>query len=534
MRKTLILLMVLLILVPAAVVMAGGQKESAQAQAGPRKVMKVGVANFAWRWDPAVKYSNNTAQMHINMHDGLVRVSPYQVPFEIRPSIAESWEEISDTVVEFKLRDAKFWDGTDVTAEDVAWSINRSLRGDHPRYSSYVGRWGYNFEKVEVVDAKTVRVHLKRPDPLKYVMLAQTPASILSKDAYEAAGDPDKFFEHPVGCGPYRIADYKPDQYIKLERWDGYWGEQPPLDELYYYSVPETSARITALMNGELDFIVSVPPDQEIAIQGRKGIKSMGVTWDMFHVFALNATREPLDDLNVRRAMNLAVDREALNESFWQGDGVVPTAFQYPGRMGYDPDWKVFEYNPEKAKKLVEESDYDGEPIELNFGASYYLYIDQATQAYAEMLKDVGLNVKLQYVEDWGEREDPKDYVMTRSWSNPMYFPDMLGGFDPHWAPTSWPIADGLNPLVGPGGKLRDEYMALYDTARYGNSEDKRLEAYHELVEFLNDKVAPWVILYQPREFFAMADDIEWEVPVNYRPFTLPFRNDEDLKLKSR
>lgn len=533
MRKRRFLWVVLLILIPAMLALAGGEQEKeTEKGTGPRTVMKVGVANFAWRWDPAVKYSNNTAQMHINMHDGLVRVSAYKVPFEVEPSIAESWEEISDTEIDFTIRDAVFWDGTKITPEDVAWSINRSLRGDHPRYASYAGRWAYNFEKVEVIDDKTVRVILKRPDPLRYVMLAQTPASILSKDAYDEAGDPDKFFEYPMGCGPYRIAEYQPDQYIKLERWDGYWGETPPLEELYYYSVPETSARITALMNGELDFIVSIPPDQEIALTGRKGIKTQGVTWDMFHVYALNATRPPMDILNVRRAMNLAVDRESLNDSFWGGKGVVPTGHQYPGRAGYDKNWKVFEYNPEKARKLIEESDYNGEPIELNFGASYYLYIDQATQAYAEMLKNVGLNVKLQYVEDWGDRDDPKEYVMTRSWSNPMYFPDMLGGFDPHWAPTGWPIQDGLNPLIGPGGELRDKYLKLYDEARYGLDEAARLKSYHELVEMLEYEVAPWVILYQPREFFAMADDIEWDIPANYRPFTLPFRNSEELKLK--
>ena len=137
----------------------------------------------------------------------------------------------------------------------------------------------------------------------------------------------------------------------------------------------------------------------------------------MFHVFALNAARKPLTDQRIRRAMNLAVDREALNKSLWGGDGIVPSAHQYVGRTGYDPDWKVFEYNPEKAKKLVKEANYDGTPIELNFGASYYLYIDQATQAYAKMLEKVGLNVKLQYVEDWGERDVPEEYVMTRSWS---------------------------------------------------------------------------------------------------------------------
>ena len=112
-----------------------------------------------------------------------------------------------------------------------------------------------------------------------------------------------------------------------------------------------------------------------------------------------------------------------------------------------------------------------------------------------------------------------------------MYFPDMLGGFDPHWAPTGWPIKDKLNPKLAPGGELRDRYIDLYDKARYELDEKARLAAYHELVEMLEYEATPWVILYQPREFFAMAEGLEWEVPKNYRPFTLPFRAG-DIKVK--
>ena len=105
-----------------------------------------------------------------------------------------------------------------------------------------------------------------------------------------------------------------------------------------------------------------------------------------------------------------------------------------------------------------------------------------------------------------------------------MYFPEMLGGFDPHWAPTGWPIADNLNPQLAPGGELRDKYVELYETARYSLEEQVRLDAYQELVELLEYEATPWVIIYQPAEYFGMADDIEWTVPANYRPFTLPFR----------
>jgi len=509
-------------------VSANGNNEKMIEEVGPRTVLKVGVENFGWRWDPATKYSNNTAQMHYNMHDGLVRLSPYKVPYDVLPGIAESWTEISPTEIEFKIRNnALFWDGTPVTAEDVAWSINRVINKDHSRYGSAYGRVAYAFEKVEVIDDHTVRVHTVREDPLTYVFLAQTPLSILSKDAFDATEDPDEFFRNPVGCGPYKIAEFVDDQYLKLVRFEQYWGEKAPLEELWYYNVPDASARITALINGEVDFVVSIPPDQSVALEGRNGIMSQGVTWDMFHVYVLNATREPLDDPRVRRAMHLAIDRDALNNALWKGEGIVPTAHHYEGRVGYDPDFKVFEYNPELAKTLLAEAGYNGEEIELDFGASYYLYANQAAPAVGHMWKEVGLNVRMQYVEDWESRDIPEEANMLRAWSNPMYFPDMIGGFDPHWAPTGWPIDDGLNPQLIEGGDLYEKYISLYEIARYNKDDSKRLSAYQDLVEMLEKEATPWIILYQPREYFGMDEDIIWEVPANYRPFTLPFRAGE-------
>ena len=518
---------ILFLLVSAFTVYGAGEEEMA-AEAEPRTVLRVGVANFDWRWDPAAGWSNGTAQMHINMHDGLVRLTTMEVPYKVEPSVAESWTEISPTVTEFKIRaGVKFWDGTPVTAEDVAWSINRSIRGDHPRYVGYAGRWAYNFEKVEVVDPSTVRLHTKRADPLKFVMLAQTPASILSKKAFDAAAEPGDFFANPMGCGPYRIAEFKRDQYLVLERWDDYWGEKPPLEQLIYQSVPEVSSRITALINGEVDLIVSIPPDQVVALEGRDGIRTLGVTWSMFHIYILNATREPLTDPRIRRALSLATDREALNRGLWGGEGVAPTSHHYPGQASHDPNWNVFEYNPDKARQLLEEAGYDGASIELSFLQRYYLYIDKAAQAIAKMWKDVGFTVEMKYVEGWPTQfvpDNPEQFLMAANWSNPMYFPDMLGGFDPAWAPTSWPIMNNMSPQLGPDGELRERYVELYEKARYDSDEQARMSAYRELVEMLEYEATPWLILYQPREYFGMAEDIEWDVPKNYRPFTMAFR----------
>ena len=151
MKKTLILGAALLLLIPALTAF-GGQ----------RKVLKVGVQMFENKiFDPAASYNNRTAQYHINLHDGLVRLSTMEVPYKVLPALATSWKEISPTVTEFKLRQgAKFWDGTYITAEDVKWSLERSINKELPAYVGGAFRnVMYNFEKVEIVNASTVRVH---------------------------------------------------------------------------------------------------------------------------------------------------------------------------------------------------------------------------------------------------------------------------------------------------------------------------------------------------------------------------------------
>lgn len=498
------------------------------AAAEERKVLKVGVQIFGSVWDPAAQYNNASAQYHINLHDGLVRLSTMDVPYKVLPALATSWTEISPTVTEFKLREgAKFWDETDITAEDVKWSLERSINRENPAYvSGAYGRVLYNFEKVEIVDASTVRIHTKRPDPLKYVMLAQTVSAILSKKAFDAAESPEDFFRNPVGAGPYRIAEFKQDQYVKMESWDGYWGEKPPLEELWYYAIPEPISRITALVNGEVDFIVDIPPDLKSALDGKEGIKTQGVTLDMMYAWIMNMTRKPVDDQRVRRALSLAIDRDALNEGLYGGLGVAPTSHHYPGRVGYVPDWNVYEYNPEKAKQLLEEAGYDGSVVELSDCNYYYLYNDLATQAIAKMWEDVGVNAKvITYGPgSWPPQDPPEGYNMVRCWSNPMYFPDMMGGIDPAWSPTGWPYMAGFQPMISEGGELHEVYVDLYEKARYETDPGKRQGYYKQLVEFLEEEVTPFFLTNQPHLVFGMDDDIEFEAPANYRPYTMPFR----------
>jgi peptide/nickel transport system substrate-binding protein len=132
------------------------------------------------------------------------------------------------------------------------------------------------------------------------------------------------------------------------------------------------------------------------------------------------------------------------------------------------------------------------------------------------MWKDVGINARLQIIDGFGQ--DPSK-LMTRDWSNPLYYPDLLGAFDTHWSNSSWVTRDKyFVPQKFP------EWGRLYEIVRFSTDPEARRDAYRKLVVHAETEVVPWILLYQPHEAFAMRAGIEWAIPKNVRPYQLTFR----------
>jgi peptide/nickel transport system substrate-binding protein len=347
------------------------------------------------------------------------------------------------------------------------------------------------------------------------VLLSDRCASIISKGYYEKVGF-EKADLAPVGAGPYRVISYKSGQQLVVERFKDYWGEKAPLDRITFTCIPEISSRITALVNREVDFIVSIPPDQEGPLRNRNDLKLLGVVWPMFHVFAINMTHPVTKNKKLRQAMNLSVNRELLVKGLWHEKGLVPRAHQFKeyGEPLYMPELVTVKYDPERARQLVKESGYDGTPILLTFLPHYYTYGNLAAQAIAEMWQNVGIQVKLQSIDSFPS--NLKD-IMIRPWSNPMYYPDPMGAYDTHWSNSAWPYRRNFFKPENP------KWNELYQKARFSTDVRERREAYTELLRIAEDE-AGYILLYQPYEAFAMRSDIEWETPTTLRPYTLTFR----------
>lgn len=483
--------------------------------------LRVAVASHRKRLDPQAETSNAVAQFLYNSFDTLIdRDINSSVPKFI-PGLATSWKMVKPTVMELKLRpNVKMHDGTIMDADDVAFSLNRVFKKTRANFHGAWGRFFYNFTGVEVVDSSTVRIHTKRPDPLMETLLSARNAAITSKEYVEKVGF-KKAQLLPVGSGPYKMVKFRPNRELVVERFDGFWGKKPPFERIIYKRIPEVTSRITALVNKEVDFITNVPPDKDAVIEGQKHVKLVGLLWPMFHVWVINMNHSVLKDKRVRQAMKLALDREKLVKGLWQGRAVAATAHQFPnyGEPLYMPDLKLIRYDPEKAKKLVKESSYDGTPIVVQFRQGYYLYAPFVAQAMKDMWEKVGLKVKLKMVDTHTSKGPLKGYgkIMVRPWSNPMYYPDPMGAFDTHWSKNSWTYKRGL---WTPAHAKWDEY---YATARFSRDVEERKVAYTKLLKIAEDE-AGYILLYQPYESFAMRKDIEWKVPVGLRPYTLSFR----------
>ena len=486
--------------------------------------LNVAVQNMAPWLDPGRDFSNVGSQFYYNSFEPPIGKDHTKAESVWQPSIATSWKITSPTTMELKIRQGvKFHNGDTMTADDVVFSLDRIMNATFPPYTVRKRDTVPNLTKVEAIDAETIRVTAEKPEPLFETLLNTQQLMIVPKKYIMGlSGDPnaaedsdfDAFALKPVGTGPYRIAEFVPNQRIVYERFDGYWGEKAPFQRVTIRRIPELSARMTAVKNGEADIATNIPPDQVSIFTGDPKLKVESIVTPIFHVVIFNMNNPKMADARLRRALSLAIDREALNQAFWGGKAVVPSTHTYP-QFGplYMPQLKTFEYNSAEAKRLLKEVGYDGFPIRFDTQAAYYTNALVAVQAIQEMWAAVGVKMQVNVTEQWTGM-DPT--MMARIWSNPLYFPDPAGSFGIMWAPTGNSATEGrFSP--------DDAYKALWEKFRFSTDLDVRKAAYTGLMDSIkaNPPVLP---LYQPYESYGMSRRINWKPLPGHIPYVLDFR----------
>ena len=471
----------------------------------------IGVASIRKSLDNSTQTANAVAPMFYAIHETLIERDAFNHGV-LKPGLATEWKMIDDTTMELKLREGvTFHNGDTLDAYDVEASLDPIIKLEDPRYRNPHGKMFYNFEDVEVVDDMTVRIHTKRPDPLIETLVSVRNAGIRSSAQTEDEG------LNPIGAGPYKVTQFIPGESVVLERFDDYWGEPAPFDKVTFLRIPEVSTRVTALVNGEIDIASEIPPDQYPLIDAEDGSDRVEVTYPMYHVYLFNNAHPVTSDVKLRQALTSAIDYENLVEALFKGQGKAPGGFQYENiGATFNPDIKIFNYDPDRARKLLAESDYDGTPVEVVIYPNYYLYGNLASQAIAEMWQEIGVNVKLVSIPRIPVEMDPE--IMVRNWSIPALYGDIMGVMDNALSEQGWASARGYFDA-----KADPRWLGLYETARFSQDVEERKAAYAEMHEVLAD-LAPVIPLYQPADSYGVRADIDFDIPVAVRPFTLPLR----------
>jgi peptide/nickel transport system substrate-binding protein len=307
---------------------------------------------------------------------------------ELAPQLATSYEVAEDgTAVTFELRDdVAFHDGTPFDAEAVKANFERAMGPD----STVAGAFE-SVDQIEVVDDHRVTLHLSRPDPqLPWALSWGLPGLIVSPAAFDT-----DLQTTPVGTGPYTLASMEKDGDAVYTRWDDHWDPDAALVEtLTLSTVFEGNARYNGLRRGEFDAVyLTTPLDVE-----SRALEDEGYHWvqgmSPFSLgLMLNSDEAPFDDPQVRRAANLALNRTEISEQLLE-DLLPPTSQAFNVEyLGHDPDIPVDPYDPEEARRLVE----DAGAVGASFDIVHSTALPQASMAQIsqQALAEIGLEARL-------------------------------------------------------------------------------------------------------------------------------------------
>jgi dipeptide transport system substrate-binding protein len=291
------------------------------------------------------------------------------------PGLAESWE-ISDDGLEytFHLRQGvkfqtteSFTPTRDFNADDVVFSFNRQWKQDHPYHGvsggtyEYFNSMGFQdlLKSIEKVDDRTVKFVLNHPEAPFIADMAMDFASILSAEYAEqmsAAGTPEQVDLQPVGTGPFQLVAYQKDAVIRYQAHPDYWAGKAAIDDLVFAITPDAAVRWQKLQAGECHVMPYPNPADLEAMRSHPDIQVLEQEGLNVGYLAFNTEKEPFDDVKVRRALNMAVNKQAIIDAVFQGAGKIAANPIPPTIWSYNEEVEDYPYDPEQAKKLLEEA----------------------------------------------------------------------------------------------------------------------------------------------------------------------------------
>ena len=327
------------------------------------------------------------------------------------PGLAESWRAIDETTWEFKLRKGvKFHDGSEFTAEDVAFTLDRppTLKSAGAQFSVFTRAVR---EKI-IVDPHTIRFKTATPYPNMPVDMSLLP--MLSKRAAEGAQSTDfDAGKAAIGAGPFKLVRFVRGDRIEFARHEAYWGPKPAWDRVTLRILSNDASRVAALLAGDVHLIEAVPTQDFAKIKTNASLQVFTTASNRMIFLHMDVSREkspfvldrggkplernPFRDVRVRKAISKAVNRPAIVERVMEGMALPAGQFVPEGFLGYEPSLKPEPFDPEGARKLLAEAGYpQGFAVTLHGPNNRYVNDDQVVQAVAQMMARVGIQARVE------------------------------------------------------------------------------------------------------------------------------------------
>ena len=480
-------------------------------------------------------YHNLTPNNNIGEHifDTLVAKDARN---QLRPGLAESWRAIDDLTWEFRLRKGvKFHDGSDFTAADVAFTIDRVPTV--PNSPSSFANYSKQIVEKIIVDPYTIRFRTAAPHPLMPNDM-MTICIISSRAAKGASTDDFNSGKAAIGTGPYRFVRYAKGDRIELARNDQWWGGKPHWEKVTFRIIASDPTRVAALLARDVGAIEQVPTadvarlakNADIAIHRTISHRLMYLHLDSNREktpFAFDKAGKPLEknpirDVRVRRAISKAINRPALVERVMEGAGVATGQLMPEGLFGHTPALKPEPYDPDGARKLLAEAGYpDGFAITLHAPNNRYVNDEQVAQALAQMLARVGIATRVEAM--------PAATYFTRA--SKLEFSLMLVGWGSDTGEASSPLRSLLatfNTQKGYGGANRGRYSnpkldALLEQGLATVDDARRERLFQQATEIAMADVG-LVPLYHQANLWATRKGVTYAPRTDERTFAHEFR----------
>lgn len=467
----------------------------------------VGVASSPETMNPHGDDSDANLGVMANIYEGLVK--RVGAEGEIKPALATDWEKLGPKKWRFWLREGvTFHNGNEFTWEDVKFTFNHLADDEVSDFTSF----GKSVASIEKVDGDPWVIDITTTRPIPYFLSNLHQIFVLDKESTENR-TPGEVAARGIGTGPYKFVEWEEGSYLQLEAYENYWGEVPPIKNATLKPVVESSTRLAALLTGEIDIMFGVPVQLYESIETNPKLKT--ITRPSRRSIFLGISNEPdlpTSDLKVRKAMYMAINEQEIINKLMRNHAKPAAQIPDPPTFGYNPDLGRMDYNPERARELLEEAGYgDGFEITLWCTTDRYIQDEQIGQAVVKYLQKVGIDAELNAIPKaiyWGKLKDKEpDFYMLGWFDGAFSFTrtalKLLHTPDPEQGYGVWNGAGFSYPEVD---EVLEESIDMAD-------EEKRLQTLQKVNRMYMEKVAIIPLHYQ-QQIYAVQED----AGINFTP----------------